>query len=255
MEKLPADSNIHVQGDNIHKVLIAIDVSIAELVLAKNLGCDAVIAHHPIGISLLNFQKVIDRHTDYMVEKGIPNDIAADATRKLKERVRIKSHANIYDQVVHAAKMLDLPLVNIHQPCDEFMRRKLLEQIISGNTEYISDVINSVESISEFMNVDTKVEAVFGSMDNRVGRWALVLAAGTNGGFPIARVYFQHGISTVIYLHIDYSDLLKMQEEQLHGNLIILGHLAGDSIGLNALADKLEERDIETVRLGIIPSK
>ena len=152
-------------------------------------------------------------------------------------------------------KMLDLPLVNIHQPCDEFMRRKLLEQIISGNTEYISDVINSVESISEFMNVDTKVEAVFGSMDNRVGRWALVLAAGTNGGFPIARVYFQHGISTVIYLHIDYSDLLKMQEEQLHGNLIILGHLAGDSIGLNALADKLEERDIETVRLGIIPSK
>jgi predicted phosphodiesterase len=105
------------------------------------------------------------------------------------------------------------------------------------------------------MNVDTKVEAVFGNMDNRVGRWALVLAAGTNGGFPIARVYFQHGISTVIYLHIDYSDLLKMQEEQLHGNLIILGHLAGDSIGLNALADKLEERDIETVRLGIIPSK
>ncbi len=126
MEKLPADSNIHVQGDNIHKVLIAIDVSIAELVLAKNLGCDAVIAHHPIGISLLNFHKVIDRHTDYMVEKGIPNDIAADATRKLKERVRIKSHANIYDQVVHAEKMLDLPLVNIHQPCDEFMRREAI---------------------------------------------------------------------------------------------------------------------------------
>jgi hypothetical protein len=46
-----------------------------------------------------------------------------------------------------------------------------------------------------------------------------------------------------------------MQEEQLHGNLIILGHLAGDTVGLNALADKLEERDIETVRLGIISSK
>jgi hypothetical protein len=120
--------------------------------------------------------------------------------------------------------MLDLPLVSIHQPCDEFMRRKVFEQIISGNAEYIS----------EFMNVDTRVQAVFGSMDNRVGRWALVVAAGTNGGFPIARVYFQNGISTVIYLHIDYSDVLKMREEQLHGNLIILGHLAGDTVGLRS---------------------
>ena len=91
--------------------------------------------------------------------------------------------------------------------------------------------------------------------NNRTGRWALVVAAGTNGGYPIAKQYFQHGIDTVIYLHIDYNDVLKMQDEQLHGNLVILGNLAGDSIGLNALADKLEERDIETVRLGIISSK
>ena len=80
------------------------------------------------------------------------------------------------------------------------------------------------------------------------------MAAGTNGGYPIAKLYFQHGIDTVIYLHIDYNDVMKMQEEQLQGNLVIMGHLAGDSIGLNALADKLEEKGIETVRLGIIPS-
>jgi hypothetical protein len=80
------------------------------------------------------------------------------------------------------------------------------------------------------------------------------VAAGTNGGYPIAKLYFQHGIDTVIYLHIDYGDILKLQEEQLRGNLVIMGHLAGDSIGLNALADKLEEQGIETVRLGIIPS-
>jgi len=252
---LPADSNIHVRGDNICKALIAIDVSIAELMLAKNLGCDAVIAHHPIGISALNFHKVIDRHTEYMVENGISEGLAAEATRKLKERVRIRSHASIYDQVVHAAKVLDLPLVNIHQPCDEFMRRTILERIIAGSTEYVSDIIKSVESIAEFKNVETKVETIFGSSNNRTGRWALVVAAGTNGGYPIAKIYFQHGIDTVIYLHIDYNEVIKMQNEQMHGNLVILGHLAGDSIGLNALADKLEETGIETVRVGIISSK
>lgn len=253
-KELPADSNVHIRGDNIHKVLIAIDVNVAELILAKNLGCDAVIAHHPIGISALNFHRVIERHVDYMVENGIPNDVAAEATYKLKEKVRIRSHANIYDQVVHAAKILNLPLVNIHQPSDEFMRRKILEKITSGSTEYVSDIVNSVESITEFKNAETRVEPIFGSVNNMVGRWVLAVAAGTNGGYPIAKIYFQHGIRTVIYLHIDYNDLLKMQEEQLLGNLIILGHLAGDSMGLNALADKLEEKGIETVRLGIISS-
>jgi hypothetical protein len=31
-----------------------------------------------------------------------------------------------------------------------------------------------------------------------------------------------------------------------------MGHLAGDSIGLNGLAERLEELGIETVRVGIL---
>jgi len=47
-KKMPADSAVHVKGKNISKVLIAIDVSTAELILARQLGCSAVIAHHPL---------------------------------------------------------------------------------------------------------------------------------------------------------------------------------------------------------------
>ncbi|MGB8024502.1 MAG: hypothetical protein WCF06_09305, partial [Nitrososphaeraceae archaeon] len=83
---------------------------------------------------------------------------------------------------------------------------------------------------------------------------SLVIAAGTNGGFPIAKAYFEHGVTTVIYLHIDYNDLTRMYEEKLKGNLIVLGHLAGDSIGLNALANKLEDKNIEVVKIGVIPN-
>jgi len=45
-----------------------------------------------------------------------------------------------------------------------------------------------------------------------------------------------------------------MYEEKLKGNLIVLGHLAGDSIGLNALANKLEDKNIEVVKIGVIPN-
>jgi putative NIF3 family GTP cyclohydrolase 1 type 2 len=156
--------------------------------------------------------------------------------------------------VVSAAKILKMPLLNIHQPCDEYMRKVILSKINSTRIKYVADIVRSVEELPEYKNADTRVEVRYGSVKNEAGRWSLVVAAGTNGGFPIAKAYFDYGVSTVIYLHIDYNDLMKMYEEKLKGNLIVLGHLAGDSIGLNALADKLENKQIEVIRLGIIPN-
>jgi putative NIF3 family GTP cyclohydrolase 1 type 2 len=254
-KKMPADSTVHVRGKNIQKVLIAVDVGTAELLLAKSLGCDAVIAHHPIGVAAINFYKVFDRHVEYMVNHGIPKKVAREATEKLKERVETRTHADIYDDVVGAARAIKMPLVNIHQPCDEYMRQVILEKINSGRTEYVSDIVQSVSKIPEFRHAATRVQVRHGSEKNKAGHWALVIAAGTNGGYSVAKAYFQHGVDTVIYLHIDYGDLMKMREEKLDGNLVVLGHLAGDSLGLNALADKLEqELGLETIRMGLLPS-
>src|SRR5262245_23908474 len=131
-KKVPADSAIHVRGRNIKKVLIAIDVGTAELLLARQLGCDAVIAHHPLGVASVNFYKVFDRHIDFMLEHDVPNKVAQAAVQKLKERVETRKHSEIYSEVVGAAMQLGMPLVNIHQPCDEYMRQVLLKAIISG---------------------------------------------------------------------------------------------------------------------------
>ncbi|MFL6483820.1 MAG: hypothetical protein ACJ70Z_03775 [Nitrososphaera sp.] len=254
-KKMPADSAVHIKGKNIHKVLIGIDIGAAELLLAKQLGCDAVIAHHPIGTTAVNFYKVFDRHIDYMVEHGVPKKIARNAVEKLKERIETRSHADIYSDVIGAAQALSMPLVNIHQPCDEYMRRVIFRAIKAGKTDYVSDIVKSISKIPEFRRAITKVRVRFGNQNNKAGHWALVVAAGTNGGFNIAKAYFQSGVSTVIYLHIDYGELIKMREEKLEGNLVVMGHLAGDSIGLNGLAERLENLGIETVRLGILSNK
>jgi putative NIF3 family GTP cyclohydrolase 1 type 2 len=252
---MPADSAVHVKGRNINKVLIAIDVGTAELMLARQLGCDAVIAHHPIGIAHVNFYKVFDRHVDFMVEHGVPKKVARQAVEKLKDRVETRNHANIYSDVVGAAIALGMPLVNIHQPCDEYMRQVILQAVKSGKTEYVSDIVMSISRIPEFRRAATRVQVKLGSGKNRAGRWALVVAAGTNGGHHIAKAYLQHGVSTVIYLHVDYGELTKMREDNLAGNLVVMGHLAGDSIGLNGLADRLERLGVETVRVGILPGR
>jgi hypothetical protein len=144
-----------------------------------------------------------------------------------------------------------MPLVNIHQPCDEYMRNAILNKLKSGSTRYTSDMIRSVEEIPEFRNALTRIKLVHGNLRNETGRWILVLAAGTNGG--IAKLYYEYGTSTVIYLHVDHDDAKKIHDEKLKGNLIVLGHLAGDSIGLNALSDRLEGFGVETVKLGLVP--
>lgn len=254
-KKIPADSAVHVKGKQIRKVMIAIDVGTAELVLARSLGCDAVIAHHPIGVASVNFYRVFDRHVDYMIEHGVPQSIARNAVAKLKERVETRTHADIYSDVVGAAKAMKMPLVNIHQPCDEYMRQVILRAIKNGKAERVSDLVESVARIPEFKRAATKVKVRLGSEKNKAGHWALVVAAGTNGGFPIAKAYFEHGVDTVIYLHVDYGDLTKLREEKLEGNLVVLGHLAGDSIGLNGLGDRLEGIGVETVRIGILPGR
>ena len=43
---IPADSEIHVPGRRLRKILVSIDVGVGELLLAKNLNCDGIIAHH-----------------------------------------------------------------------------------------------------------------------------------------------------------------------------------------------------------------
>lgn len=254
-KKMPADSAVHVKGRNIHKVLIAIDVGTAELLLARQLGCDAVIAHHPTGIAQVNFHKVFDRHVEFMMEHGVPKKTAKEAVAKLKERVATRNHVEIYNSVVGAARTLAMPFVNVHQPCDEYMRQVILKSIKLGNTEHVSDIVKSIAKIPEFKQAATGVEVKLGREKNRAGHWALVVAAGTNGGYHIARAYMQHGVSTVIYLHVDYGELTKLREDGLDGNLIVMGHLAGDSIGLNGLADRLEELGVETIRMGILPGK
>jgi len=249
---VPADTAVHVHGKNIKKIMLMIDVTTADLMLAKNLGCDAVVTHHPIGVTAINFYKVIDRHIDYMKENGIPENITKKSILDLKKRIELRNHTQIYSSVIDSAKILNMPLVNIHQPCDEYARRVISQKIQDENPNLVSDLVTTLEDIPEFKNAATKIQVSYGQPNSSVGKWVAVIAAGTNGGFQIAKNYFENEISTVLYFHIDYNDLVKLNESNIQGNLIILGHLAGDSIGLNALASNLENEGIQVVRKDII---
>ncbi|TMI29682.1 hypothetical protein E6H27_08105 [Candidatus Bathyarchaeota archaeon] len=247
-KNIPADSEVHVKGRRIRKVLIAIDVGIAELLLARNLGCDAVIAHHPAGgKARIDGYKVFLRHIDQLKEAGVPEDTARKAVQPKLRLLELQHHPDNYDQTPSAARKLRMPLVSIHSPCDE-IGRTMIQNALKGVDENsaVKDVVSRIAGFPEFRKAASKIEVRLGSPKNRTGKIMISHAAYTNGGYEVARTYFQNGIGTLSYIHIAEPDLTRLANEA-SGNLIVLGHIASDWLGINRLLRELEKRGVEPI--------
>ena len=245
---VPADSEIHVKGRRLRKVLVSIDVGVGELLLARNLGCEAVIAHHPAGgKARIEGYKVFLRHIDQLKEAGVPDDVAGEAVKPKLRVLELQHHPDNYDQVSSAAKKLRMPLLSIHSPCDE-IGRQMIRQALKDvdNDSTVKEVISRLMRFPEFRNATTKIEVRLGSPKNKAGKVTISHAAYTNGGYEIARTYFQHGVGTLSYIHVSETDLTKLASEP-SGNLIVLGHIASDWLGINKLLQELEKKGIEPI--------
>jgi predicted Fe-Mo cluster-binding NifX family protein len=76
-------------------------------------------------------------------------------------------------------------------------------------------------------------------------------AAGTNGGYEVAKTYFKHGVGTLIYIHVSSSDLERLRADGV-GNLIVSGHISSDSVGINPFLDELKNKGIDVVSIGVV---
>ncbi len=91
-------------------------------------------------------------------------------------------------------------------------------------------------------------ELWLGEAQNPVGRWVVQMAAGTNVGAAIDRTYYEHGIDTILAMHIDERDLRELEQlQRLEANLVITGHMPSDSIGINRVIDALEAQGLEVI--------
>jgi putative NIF3 family GTP cyclohydrolase 1 type 2 len=256
LKEVPEDSAIYVRGGNIRKILFGIDAGVPELLLAKQLGYDAVIAHHPQGgTAAINFHQVFKRHIQQMVAAGVPMEEAERAVRKKFEELQVETHTQNYGHTVDVAKLLKMPYMNIHTPLDEVGRKIMSEQISSriGKKSRVVDVVSALKELPEFKKAVTEIKIRLGKAENLAGKVVVSHGAGTNGGYEIAKTYFKYGIGTVVYIHISHGDLEKLRAEN-SGNLLVTGHIASDSVGINPLIYELKKRNASVTRIGIVPS-
>jgi len=258
LRQIPEDSAIYISGDNIRKVLLGIDAGVPELSLAKQLGYDAVIAHHPQGGSaIVNFHEVFKRHVQQMTNVGVPLEEAENAVRKKIEELEVDGHTRNYGHAIDVARLLKTPYMNIHTPLDEVGRRVMAQQIESrtGKDATVQEVVAALNELAEFKNAVTKIKTRLGKAENSAGKVVVSHGAGTNGGYEIAKTYFKHGVGTVVYIHVGVGDLARLKAEQKTGNLIVTGHVASDSVGINPFIYELEKRGVSVTTIGVIPGR
>lgn len=247
-EEVPADSTIYVPGDGIETALVGIDLESPELRLAASEGYDLALAHHPVGgRARLEFPTVLDRQVTFLTDHGVPEDEAEEAVAELRERTELSAHAANYRHDPSIAELLEQPYMNVHLAPDEVGRRAFVDAAESlGEEATVDDLVERLSAIPELAAARTDVEVRVGRANNAAGEVAVHHAAGTNGGAPVARAYFEHGVDTVIYIHAGGDDPRELREEFGDAkNLIVTGHIASDAIGMNALINALEERGVD----------
>lgn len=257
LKETPADSGVVFEGANIKKIAFGVDIEVGELLLAKELGVDAVITHHPKGgLPMVEFHNVMTNQIERMVQAGVPINKAQKALRERVEQVSRAHHVANYDRVVSAARLLGMPLITIHTPADimaeTFVQNYLDKNLKKIDKPTIKDVITVLGKLPEYKLTLAKPIARVGQEDDFAGKVFVTMAGGTSGGEKVIRAYFEAGVGTLVVMHMP-DDAIKAVKNQGIGNVVVAGHMASDSVGINLVIRAMEKHGLQVVRMsGVI---
>jgi hypothetical protein len=246
-ESVPADSAVYVPGENLHRVLLGLDIGTAELLMARQLAYDAVIAHHPVGLPH-RVWPVYQRHVELMTAAGVPEEAARAAIQPELQALQVEGQARNYEQVPQAARRLGMPFLNIHCPLDELGRRVMqgtVDELLAAQPgASLAAVAEALADLPAARRAETDVAIRLGEPEAPAGKVLVSHAAYTNGGHRVASTCFRHGIDTVIYIHISSADLERLQADG-RGQLIVTGHIVGDAFGIAPYVGALRGRGLQ----------
>lgn len=249
-----SDTRIHFDSGkkNIKRIFAGIDVTPGSIYIAEELHGDLIINHHPIGLALTGLDDVMNYQVDQMEKIGVPVAIAEKLIHKrISEVARGVNPVNHYE-VVDAARLMKISLMNVHTPADNLSAQFILEKIKKAKPRYVKDILKSIMEIPEYQQATRLGSGPMlfsGSKNNRCGRVVVSeFAGGTDGSKDIYQAMANAGIGTIVSMH--QSEEYRKAAEEAHINVIVAGHISSDSLGMNLFLDELEKRGMEIVPFG-----
>ncbi|MCK8828344.1 Nif3-like dinuclear metal center hexameric protein [Natroniella acetigena] len=237
----------------IERVLMGIDIDTGEVLLAdrlteKGTKIDAVIAHHPGGKALAGLHEVMHMQEEILHDLGVPINVAEGIMAKRIGEVKRGLMPLNHNKARDAAQLFDLPLMCVHTPSDNLVVDFLQEKVDQAELETVGDVVELLKEVPEYKEA-TKLKAgpnvVVGDEKRSAGKVVVEMTGGTGGSKKVFEKLAQAGVGTLVCMHIGEEHRKKAEEN--HINVIIAGHMASDSVGMNLFADQLEEQGVEVV--------
>lgn len=252
-----ADTRI-LNGDpdsDIRTIMVGIDMEGPEILTADRLNekgkdVDLVMAHHPEGAAYANFYEVMHLQEAVLANLGIPLEVGKEL---LKERIsevgRAVSPAN-HLRSVDIAKLLDIQYMCVHTPADNHVNNYLQKLFDRKKPDTLSDVVNILKTIPEYADALKKNSGpriLIGDPKKKAGKVFVDMTGGTEGPKRIFPRLSQAGVGTIVAMHLGEEHFKNAKTELI--NVVIAGHIASDTLGLNLLLDELEKKE----KLRIIP--
>lgn len=233
----------------IRGILVGIDMEAPELLLADRLRSrgeriDLVLAHHPEGKALAGVPDVMALQVDVMAAAGVPVNVGeAVMTARIGEVTRGISASN-HARAVDAARLLGINYMCAHTPCDNAVAHFLTKLFARKKPRTVGDVVDVLLEIPEYRRSaeETVGPQIFvGSKERRAGRIYVDMTGGTEPSEDAYAKLAEAGVGTVVAMHV--SEKLRKSAEKGHVNVVVAGHIASDTLGLNLILDELVKLD------------
>jgi hypothetical protein len=255
MENPFSDSRILVgyPKTEVKAALVGIDMEVGELVLAdrmreKGETIDLVISHHPEGMALANLDKVMGLQADEWYRHGVPINIGEALIGKRMQEIYRAILPRNHERALDAARLLDIPYMSMHTVADNQVNAYLTDLFKRRKPRTVGEVMDILLEIPEYQaaaRMQAGPTVIVGSKENRSGDIMVDMTGGTEGPKEVLEKLADAGVGTIVAMH--YSEKHREEAEKQKINVIIAGHIVSDSLGVNLILDRLEERGVSII--------
>jgi len=201
-----------------------------------------VLGHHPIGKSLSELHEVMDLQADTLAQNGVPIHIAENLMQERINEVGRGVHPINHYREVDAARLLNVNLMNIHTLTDNLVDKFIQDYLKRKDPENVGEVVKYLLELPEY--AESKMRGAgpritAGRPENRVGKIMTEMTGGTNASDKVYQEVSKAGVSTIVSMHMGDKGFNEAKGSYL--NIVIAGHMASDSLGMNLFLDELEK--------------
>ena len=237
-------------GTEVRNILVGIDIETSEVILAdrlreKGMPVDLLLSHHPEGKALVGLHRVMHMQEDILADLGVPVNVAEGLLESRISEVERGLMPLNHNRAVDAARLLEIPFMCVHTPADNMVNTYLTKIFAEREPDTLSDVTEILKEIPEYREagkIGNGPKIVVGTPKKRAGKIFVDMTGGTGGSEDAFAKLATAGVGTIVGMHI--GEKHRKEAQKNHINVVIAGHMASDSLGINLLLDKLEQKGI-----------